>query len=102
MTATFYFLKFLKFLFMRKAKIALTIVTIFGLVAGSLAYKSNRQLRVFYTLSTTLMNGEEKIGCCVSVILSLTPVVGSGFVTQYSSTFNVPTTTCTCKVIEAL
>ncbi len=85
---------------MKKAKFLLTLVIVISTFCGILAFKANKLLRTFYSLGSTTINGQGTKGCVVPVDLNLTPNPG-GFVTPYSSTFNAPTTTCTCRVINS-
>ncbi|SKD04320.1 hypothetical protein SAMN05660461_2814 [Chitinophaga ginsengisegetis] len=84
---------------MKKAKLALTAVSIFATIGGSLAFKANRSINVFYSFGTTIRFGEEIQGCVISTGVLLTPVPAGGFVTTlYSSSFNDQSTTCTSRV----
>ncbi|MEZ2440785.1 hypothetical protein AB6805_03650 [Chitinophaga sp. RCC_12] len=82
---------------MKQAKFALTAVALLAVIGGALAFKANRQLKTFYSLGTTVIQGEEVAGCVIPVQLLRTPAA-AGAITPYSSTFNSATTTCTVRV----
>ncbi|MEI3798238.1 MULTISPECIES: hypothetical protein [unclassified Chitinophaga] len=84
---------------MRRAKFALATIAVFTIIGGALAFKANRQVRQFYSLGQTIIDGQPHVGCVVGKFLQLTPVTVGGWITTlYSSAFQIPTTTCTARV----
>lgn len=87
---------------MKKAKLALTIVSILSVIGSSLAFKVTRGYNTFYSLGTTLVGGQQLTGCIVEHSLPLLPVtftIPGAFLTAYSTTTHYPTNTCTAFVI---
>jgi hypothetical protein len=83
---------------MKKAKIALTIVTMLGIAGGALAYKANRILTLFYTdtFTTTQPGGPIVKACLVSTYYQF--VIDQGG----TSTINAYTThlTVSCPTLR--
>lgn len=88
---------------MKKAKIILVTIAIFGVIGGSLAFKTSRNYNIFYSFGTTIRAGEELQGCVLSIALKLTAIPTGGFITTlYSSAFTEQTNTCTARVTTSM
>lgn len=83
---------------MKQAKFALTVVVIFAIAGGALAFKSSRSFKVFYTLYITTVGGIRVVGCVGTIYLSYAPDPGGTILTNASSATLIPATTCKCTV----
>lgn len=84
---------------MQQAKFALAIVIVFSIVGGALAFKSNKQSKTFYALTTTIVNGQLTKGCVQPVQLFYTcDPNGTTKIVNVSCTTLIPTTLCEATV----
>lgn len=86
---------------MNKVKLMLILLIFAAGAAAAIAFKTERQPKIFYKLGTTIIGGQTCTGCVVPVTLLYTPNP-VGIYTEYSSTFACPATTCNCRVIQNL
>ncbi|SKD04315.1 hypothetical protein SAMN05660461_2812 [Chitinophaga ginsengisegetis] len=84
---------------MKKAKKALVLTAFLGVAGGALAFKANRQSRIFYDYGTTIVSGQVVYGCVIPTTLFYTPY-DFGILIFASSAIHIPTTSCTCRVIQ--
>ncbi len=92
---------------MKRAKFALTAVTVLTVIGGALAFKANLISRNFYSLGGYTIFGVQTSACVVTVHLNLLPTsstVPIAVRTPYISTINttLPTTTCETYVVTSI